>query len=56
MLSALFPALLSDDMARRGMQDNTAFWAVTLVPLFGPLAYLCTRKSLPENTVQTVTN
>jgi hypothetical protein len=56
MLSALFPALLSDDMARRGMQNSTAFWAVTLVPLFGPLAYLCTRKPLPENHVQTVTN
>jgi hypothetical protein len=56
MLSLLFPALLADDMARRGMQNATAFWAVTLVPLFGPLAYLCTRKSLPENKVQTVTN
>ncbi len=56
MLSLLFPALLADDMARRGMQNATAFWAVTLVPLFGPLAYLCTRKSLPENQVQTVTN
>ncbi|HBK96651.1 MAG TPA: DUF2834 domain-containing protein [Microcoleaceae bacterium UBA10368] len=56
MLSLLFPALLADDMARRGMQNSTAFWAVTLVPLFGPLAYLCTRKPLPENNVQTVTN
>ena len=56
MLSLLFPALLSDDMARRGMQNNTVFWAVTLVPLFGPLAYLCARKPLPENHVQTVTN
>jgi hypothetical protein len=56
MLSLLFPALLADDMARRGMQNATAFWAVTLVPLFGPLADLCTRKPLPENPVQTVTN
>jgi hypothetical protein len=56
MLSLLFPALLGDDMARRGMQNSTAFWAVTLVPLFGPLAYLCARKSLPENAAKTVTN
>jgi hypothetical protein len=56
MLSVLFPALLGNDMARRGMQNSTAFWAVTLVPLFGPLAYLCTRKPLPENVAETVTN
>lgn len=56
MLSLLFPTLLADDMARRGMQNSTAFWAVTLVPLFGPLTYLCTRQPLPENNVQNVTN
>ncbi|MEG4943838.1 DUF2834 domain-containing protein [Microcoleus sp. F4-D5] len=56
MLSLLFPALLADDMARRGMQNSTAFWAVTLVPLFGPLAYLCARKPLPETNNETVTN
>ncbi|MEG4534702.1 DUF2834 domain-containing protein [Microcoleus sp. D2_18a_D3] len=56
MLCLLFPALLGDDMARRGMQNSTAFWAVTLVPLFGPLAYLCTRKPLPETNTETVTN
>ncbi|MEG3989727.1 DUF2834 domain-containing protein [Microcoleus sp. S28C3] len=56
MLCLLFPALLGDDMARRGMQNSTAFWAVTLVPLFGPLAYLCTRKPLPETNTKTVTN
>ncbi|MEG4044736.1 DUF2834 domain-containing protein [Microcoleus sp. Pol17_C1] len=56
MLCLLFPALLGDDMAHRGMQNSTAFWAVTLVPLFGPLAYLCTRKSLPETNTETVTN
>ncbi|NJL67283.1 MAG: DUF2834 domain-containing protein [Microcoleus sp. SM1_3_4] len=56
MLCLVFPALLGDDMARRGMQNTVAFWAVTLVPLFGPLAYLCVRKSLPENAAETVTN
>ncbi|MCC3421281.1 MAG: DUF2834 domain-containing protein [Microcoleus sp. PH2017_07_MST_O_A] len=56
LLSLLFPALLTDDMARRGVLNSTAFWAVTLVPLFGPLAYLCTRPPLPENNPKIVTN
>jgi hypothetical protein len=56
MLCLLFPALLADDMARRGMQNVAVFWAVTLVPLFGPLAYLCTRKPLAETNTETVTN
>jgi hypothetical protein len=56
MLCLLFPALLGDDMARRGMHNSTAFWAVTLVPMFGPLAYLCTRPPLPETNTETVTN
>ncbi|MEG4961469.1 MULTISPECIES: DUF2834 domain-containing protein [unclassified Microcoleus] len=56
MLCLLFPAFLGDDMARRGMQNSTAFWAVTLVPLFGPLAYLFTRKPLPGTNTKTVTN
>ncbi|NJM68565.1 MAG: DUF2834 domain-containing protein [Acaryochloris sp. RU_4_1] len=47
MLSLLFPAVLSADMSRRGMSAQTPlFWAVALVPLLGPLAYLCLRPSL----------
>ncbi|WP_026735440.1 hypothetical protein [Fischerella sp. PCC 9605] len=46
----LFPTVLGDDMARRGFNNPLIFWAVALVPLFGPLAYLCLRPSLPENT------
>jgi len=46
LLALLFPALLGDDMARRGLDSSIAFWAVSLVPLFGPLAYLCTRPPL----------
>ncbi len=47
----LFPTILGDDMARRGLHNNSQiFWAVALVPLFGPLLYLCLRPSLPENT------
>ncbi|MGF1478899.1 MAG: DUF2834 domain-containing protein [Cyanophyceae cyanobacterium] len=48
LLCLLFPALLGDDMARRGLRNSSIFWAVSLVPLFGPLAYLCLRPSLPS--------
>lgn len=42
-----FPTLLSDDMARRSLNSNSQlFWLVALVPLFGPLAYLCLRPPL----------
>lgn len=49
-MALLFPLtpLLDDDMARRGVQDRRVFWAVALVPLFGPLAYLCFRPQLIE--------
>ncbi len=49
MLSLLFPTLLGDDMAKRGMDSSIAFWAVSLVPLLGPLAYLCVRSPLPDS-------
>lgn len=41
-----FPTLLSDDMARRGLANNSQLFRLTLIPLFGPLAYLCLRPSL----------
>ena len=43
MLSLLFPTLLGDDMTRRGWQNNQLFWLFTIIPLFGPLIYLCVR-------------
>jgi hypothetical protein len=49
LLALLFPVptLLSDDMARRGLTSNSQlFWWVAVIPLFGPLAYLCLRPSL----------
>jgi hypothetical protein len=43
-----YPTLLGDDMARRGlMKQSQFFWIVALVPLFGPLAYLCLRPNIP---------
>ncbi|MGP1386237.1 MAG: DUF2834 domain-containing protein [Thainema sp.] len=54
LLCLIFPALLGDDMARRGWQNQPViFWLVALLPLIGPLVYLIIRPSLqptnPEN-------
>ena len=48
LLVLLLPALLGDDMARRNLKNPLVFWAVALLPLFGPLAYLCLRPPLPD--------
>jgi hypothetical protein len=54
LMCLIFPitSLLDDDMARRGVKDKRIFWAVALVPLFGPLVYLCLRPSLPETSLE----
>jgi hypothetical protein len=46
LLCLLFPALLGDDMARRGVTNPILFWAVALVPLLGAIAYLVLRPPL----------
>lgn len=48
LLCLLFPALVGDDMARRGVNNPTLFWAVSLIPLIGSLVYLCLRPPLPD--------
>ncbi len=50
LLCLLFPALLGDDMGRRGLK-NPLIWLLTLLPLFGPLVYLCLRPPLPPSAV-----
>lgn len=49
LMCLIFPitTLLEDDMARRGVYSRSVFWRVALVPLFGPLLYLCWRPALP---------
>ena len=54
LLSLLFPALLGDDMARRGGKNSQIFWLIGVIPLFGPIFYLCVRPSLPEVGVDTI--
>ena len=56
LLCLLFPALLGDDMARREMKNSQLFWLISLVPLFGPLIYLCVRSPLPEVEVTIIQN
>ena len=47
----LFPTVLGDDMGRRGYLNNSQlFWVFALVPLFGPLIYLCWRPPLRTTT------
>ncbi len=48
LLSSLVPTLLKDDMTRRGLNQDWIFWAVSLVPLFGPLAYLVVRPAIVD--------
>ena len=52
MLCLVFPALLGDDMARRGMNNPVLFWLVSFTPLFGPLLYLSLRKPLEDDISQ----
>ncbi|MGQ4649943.1 DUF2834 domain-containing protein [Lyngbya aestuarii] len=48
LLCLLFPALLGDDLTRRELKDSPWFWVVVLLPLLGPLLYLCLRPPLPD--------
>ncbi|MDB9315336.1 hypothetical protein PN462_19630 [Spirulina sp. CS-785/01] len=50
LLSVLFPTLLGDDLARRGIQRGRIFWGVTLLPLLGPLLYLSVRPPLTQSS------
>ncbi len=46
LLCLVFPALLGDDMARRGWSDRPLFWFYGWIPLLGAIAYLVTRPRL----------
>ena len=56
LLCLLFPALLGDDMARRGLKNTQLFWLTALIPLFGPLIYLCVRPPLPVTGSEALLN
>lgn len=48
LLCFLFPTLIGDDLAKRGIENQTVFWSISLIPLFGTLLYFCFRPNLPE--------
>jgi hypothetical protein len=52
LLCLLFPVLLADDMTRRGLKNRRIFWAVTLLPLLGAIAYVTLRPPLPDSREQ----
>ncbi|WP_013321511.1 hypothetical protein [Gloeothece verrucosa] len=54
LVSLLFPSLLGDDLARREIKNPSVFWAVALVPLLGPLLYLCLRPPLAASSLDSV--
>lgn len=49
LLCLLFPFILKDDMARRGWNNLSLFWAVSLVPFLGAAIYLLMRPALPNS-------
>jgi hypothetical protein len=49
LLCALFPALLGDDMQRRNIKNQSIFWIIGSIPLFGALFYLALRPQLPDS-------
>ncbi len=53
-MGVIFPltSLLDDDMQRRKIDQTRWFWPIALVPLFGPLMYLCWRPKLPDRDRQ----
>jgi hypothetical protein len=56
MLSLLFPAFLEDDMTHHRLENPPLFWVTTLIPLFGPLIYLCLRTPLSEKSADSIAN
>jgi hypothetical protein len=56
LLYLLFPTLVGDDLARRGVENRIPFQALTFLPLFGALLYLCLRPPLPDEEKQAVSD
>ncbi len=49
LLCLLLPVLVKDDLVRRNIDNYSIFGAISLVPLFGTLAYLCFRSFLESS-------
>lgn len=53
LLCLLFPTLLGDDMARRGLKDDRIFW-LSLIPLLGAAFYLALRPPIGDRSEDTI--
>lgn len=51
LLVLCLPALLGDDMRRRGLENRSLMWAISLVPIVGPLLYLCLRPPIQAREI-----
>lgn len=51
LLCLLFPAILKDDMKRRGVEADKWFWLAVSFPLLGSLIYWCLRPQLPKTAI-----
>lgn len=51
LLCLLFPAVLGDDMKRRGVNTDKWLWLAAFVPLLGSLIYWCLRPQLPKTAI-----
>ncbi len=49
LLTLLFPTLLADDLARRGMPTHWKYWLLAGLPLVGAALYLLLRRPLPKS-------
>ncbi len=57
LLCLLFPAVIGADLSKRNIENRNIFWAISLIPLFGTLIYLCLRPSLPViNELESIDN
>jgi hypothetical protein len=54
LLSLLFPAIVNDDMAQRGLENKSVLMLITLTPLLGTLLYTCFRPPLNTNQTQSL--
>jgi len=46
LLCLLFPLILKDDMVRRGWQNPSVFWVVSLIPFLGAAIYWVVRPAI----------
>ncbi len=51
LLAMVFPALLGDDMKRRGLSSPFLFWFTVCLPLLGPTLYLIIRDYFDHSTI-----